>query len=328
VIKFGHFGDTRAELEYQGQEYDWVMIDEATQLTERQFRVLGACLRGTSEYKKQMYLTANPGGVGHFWFKRLFVDRNYDKGENSEDYNFVSATLDDNRWLKEGSPDYAKMLEALPEDIRRAHRYGDWNAPGGRFFSEFKPEEHVERGFSIPEDWTRYRAFDYGLDMFACIWVAVDYEGTAHVYREVQREGLVASEAAALMKRMTQPGERIVTSVAPPDMWNRQKDTGRTIAEIFASSGVSLSKAMNNRVQGWMQVKEMLRGRLKVFESCEQLVTNLAAIQVSRKNPSDCAEEPHSVTHICDALRYWCGFRFMGPRAEEEGGEGGCWLLE
>jgi phage terminase large subunit len=60
IIKFGHYG-SGDDLEYQGQEYDWIFVDEATQFTESQFRTLGACLRGTLNIKRRMYLTCNPG---------------------------------------------------------------------------------------------------------------------------------------------------------------------------------------------------------------------------------------------------------------------------
>ena len=74
TIKFGHYGP-RDDDEYQGIEYDWIFMEEATQFTERQFRILGADLRGVNDIPKRMYLTCNPGGIGHLWVKRLFVDR-------------------------------------------------------------------------------------------------------------------------------------------------------------------------------------------------------------------------------------------------------------
>ena len=204
------------------------------------------------------------------------------------------------------------MLDLLPEDVRRAWRYGDWNAMGGNFFPEFTKETHSIKPFvRVPAEWKKYRAFDYGLDMFACIWVAVDFDGRCHVYREVQQSGLIVSEAAALMLALTPDYERIECTIAPPDMWNRQKDSGKSMAELFAEHGVGILKASNNRVQGWMAVKEMLRPMrddtdrpgLLVSEECRGLWRNLSAIQHSEKNPSDCAVEPHEITHICDALR-------------------------
>ena len=77
VIHFGHWSGEASELEYNGQEYDWIFLDEATQFTWRAFQFLGGLLRGVNDIPKRMYVTCNPGGVGHRWVKRLFIDREY-----------------------------------------------------------------------------------------------------------------------------------------------------------------------------------------------------------------------------------------------------------
>ena len=326
VIKFGHFSGKEA-LEYQGQEWDWIFMDEATQFEYDEFLTLGACLRGTSDVPRRMYLTCNPGGVGHMWVKRLFVDREFQEGEDPADYSFIQATVEDNPQLLKSSPGYLKMLEQLPDDVRAAWRYGDWNALGGNFFPEFTRATHVEAPYKrIPGEWRLYRAFDYGLDMFACLWIAIDFQGRAHVYREVQQPGLIVSQAANLMLAMTPPDEHITATFAPPDMWTTQKDTGRTMADVFQENGVGILRAPNNRVQGWANVKEWLKPMigdkketpgLLVCSECLGLIRNLAAIQHDDKNPSDCAVKPHDITHICDALRYFCASRVMGAEKPE-----------
>ena len=326
IIKFGHYG-SGDDVEYQGQEYDWIFMDEATQFTESQFRTLGACLRGATKIPRRMYLTCNPGGVGHMWVKRLFITRQYRQGENPKDYSFIQATVDDNPQLLKASPEYVQMLDLLPDDVRQAWRYGDWDALAGVFFPEFQAETHVIKPFwRIPAEWKKYRAFDYGLDMFACLWIAVDFDGRSYVYRELQQPGVIVSEAAKLMLDLTPPWEQIEFTVAPPDMWNRQKDSGKSMAELFMENGVGIIKASNNRIQGWMAVKEMLkplksekdRPGLLVTEDCNALITNLPAIQHDEKNPSDCATEPHEITHNCDALRYFCVTRTLGAERPEE----------
>ena len=333
TIKFGHYGLNDSD-EYQGVEYDWIFMEEATQFTEAQFRTLGACLRGSTKLPRRMYLTCNPGGIGHMWVKRLFVDRDFAEGENPKDYTFVPATVDDNPQLLAASPEYKQMLDLLPEDVRRAWRYGDWDALEGAYFPEFKSDTHVIEPFiHVPAEWKKYRAFDYGLDMFACLWIAVDFDGRCYVYREVQQKGLIVSEAAQLMRSLTPPEEQISFTAAPPDMWARQKDSGKNMAEIFATCGVGLVRASNNRVQGHMMVKEMLkpmrgdqdRPGLLFTKNCRGLIRNIQLIEHDAKNPSDCATEPHEVTHIVDALRYFCITRTLGaertaPQVEEDPG--------
>lgn len=321
TIKFGHLPNYGAtvEGEYQGQEFDWIFIDEATQFTESEFRGIGGCLRGVNDIPKRMYLTCNPGGVGHQWVKRLFIDKKYRENENPDDYCFIPAKWSDNTDLMASSPAYRNMLDNLPENIRKAHRDGDWNALAGQYFSEFQIGLHTCEAFTIPKEWKRYRAFDYGLDCFACLWVAVDFSGRCYVYREVAASGLVVSDAAATALGCTGPDERVEYTIAPPDMWSTTKDTGKTMAQIFTENGLGLVRGNNSRVQGWLNVKELMKiwpdkkPGIIIFNDCRGLIDDLQALQFDDRNPSDVAKEPHDITHRPDALRYFCQSRFLMP---------------
>jgi len=317
-LKFGYCDNDGDVLRYQGQEYDLIFMDEATQFTEYQFGVLTACLRGANNFPKRMYLTCNPGGVGHQWVKRLFVDRQYKPAETPADYTFIPARVYDNKVLMKRDPGYAAMLEQLEPDLKRAWLEGDWDLTAGQYFSCFRREIHVRTPFAIPEHWRRYITLDYGLDMLACYWVAVDQEGRAYVYRELYRPDLIISRAAELIKAMTLPGERIYARMAPPDLWNRRQDTGRSVAEVFAAEGLPLTKASNNRVMGWYDLQEWLRVRetggqrlpgLQIFDCCPNLIRTLPALQRDPCDPNDCAVTPHELTHAPDALRHFAAGR-------------------
>lgn len=333
TIIFGHFNSYNSAFqEYQGQEYDWIFIDEATQFTEQEFRLLGGCLRGVNEFPKRMYLTCNPGGVGHRWVKRLFVDRDFktdcenaEENEDPNDYEFIQATVDDNTALmkSEGGRDYLKQLSQLPENIRAAHRYGDWEGLSGNYFPEFSEGKHTCEAFPLPRWWRRYRALDYGLDMLACYWFAVDETGRVWCYRELKQKDLVVSDAARMILENTGINEHIDITFAPPDLWSRTKDSGKSMAELFMTNGVPLVKASNNRVQGWLQMKEFLKdspdGRpgLMFFRSCKGIIEDIQAIQTDEKNPNDCAKEPHDITHSNDAIRYFCVSRSLPGEMEK-----------
>ena len=334
IIRFGHWNGVASEQEYQGQEYDWIFMDEATQFTEREFRYLGGCLRGVNEIPKRFYLTCNPGGVGHRWVKRLFIDRNFktdsenpEENENPDDYSFIFATVEDNPDLLASSPGYLQNLAQMPEDVRRAYRYGDWDALGGNYFPEFSRATHVVKPFQIPKHWRRYRSIDYGLDCLAVGWYAVDEKGRVYMYRELKQSGLIVQDAARLILDMTLPDEHIEITFAPPDMWSRQKDTGRTMAEIFMLCGVPIVRADNNRVQGHMMIKEALANMddgkpgLLFFNTCKETTADIEDIQADEKNPSDCAKEPHEITHTVDSLRYFCVSRTMRAEAEKTAAE-------
>ena len=343
TIKFGHWDGEDSENEYNGLEYDWIFIDEATQFSERAFNFLGGCLRGATPFPKRMYLTCNPGGIGHNWVKRLFIDRQYktncdnpEENEDPNDYNFIFATVEDNTHLLENSPTYLKTLANMPEDLRKAYRYGDWSAIGGSYFSEFSFKTHVVTPFRIPDHWERFRSIDYGLDMLAVFWAAVDEDGRIWIYREFEEKGLIVSAASKQILLNTLPGENIVATYAPPDLWNRQKDTGKTMAETFTKNGVPLIKSDNNRVQGHMILKELLAPipltdkyvrsmygdkcpdklpGIMFFNNVEKACVDLRDIQADDNNPNDCSKQPHEVTHTVDSLRYLCVMRYAPAEA-------------
>ena len=159
-IFFGYCASDRDLLRYQGQEYDVIALDEATQLTERQFSALGACLRGANEYPKRMYLTCNPGGVGHGWVKRLFIDRDFRGSEKAEDYRFIRALVTDNEVLMTRDPDYVARLGSLPPKLRDAWLYGRWDIFEGQFFPEFDVSRHVIGDADAAEGLSTFIAFD------------------------------------------------------------------------------------------------------------------------------------------------------------------------
>ena len=325
-IKFGNMPGYGAAVEgkYQGQEYDWLFIDEATQFLETEFRGLCAIVRGANKIPKRVYLTCNPGGPGHFWVKRLFVDRQFKDGENPNDYVFIPATVDDNKDLMEANPDYVKQLEMLPEDIRMAHRYGDWNALAGVYFDEFTDGVHTCKPFPIKPHWQRYRAMDYGLDMFFCLWIAVDESGRCYVYRQYEQSNMVVSDAARVQLELTRPDERIPYTIAPPDMWSRNRETGKTQAAIFAENGVGLVKADNNRKQGWYALKELFKIRedgkpsLIIFDTCGSLIDCVKCLQHDKTDPNDVSKSPHEITHGPDALRYFAQTYVLPAERERE----------
>lgn len=319
-LKLGYCDADSDVTQYQGQEYDVIAMDEGTQFTEYQFECLKACLRGGRPgCPKRFYITCNPGGVGHAWVKRLFIDRQYRAGERAADYAFIPARVTDNDYLMRVNPDYLHQLESLPEKLKKAWLYGEWDAFDGQFFPEFSREIHVCTPFPIPAQWQRYYVNDYGLDMLAGLWVAVSPEGDAYVYREIYRSGLVASEAARAALGCEEPGERIEVRLAPPDLWGRSRDSGLTVAELFAREGIVFCRADNDRVQGWMALREWLRpregtdghksARLRIFANCVNLIRTLPLLQFDRRNPNDCAGEPHELTHAPDALRYFAAMR-------------------
>ncbi|MFV0352206.1 MAG: phage terminase large subunit, partial [Oscillospiraceae bacterium] len=321
MIEFGYCDAERDVYRYQGAEYDVIRFDELTHFTEEMYVYLISRLRGANDFPKQIKSTTNPGGIGHQWVKRRFVDpapaaKPFTVGEGSR--VFIPSFVQDNVFLMQKDPDYIKRLERLDKKDRDALLHGSWELFEGQFFTEWNRKVHVAKPFIVPPHWRRYICMDYGLDIFACYWMALDAYGRAWAYREIYTgkdnggQGVLPSEAAQMIRAHD---DKVDGCIAPPDLWNRQKDTGRSIAEIFAEHGVYLRRADNSRVQGWLNLKEALRVQpdehgkpaagLRVFENCVNLIRTLPALQYNPDNPCDIADRPHELTHAPDALRYF-----------------------
>lgn len=333
-IRFGYCSAERDVLQYQGQEYDIIFIDEATQLTEFQFQTFKGCLRGVSGYPKRMYLTCNPGGVGHAWVKRLFIDRLYHGDERADDYEFIQAKVTDNPVLMEKDPEYIRMLESLPYELREAWLNGSWDVFAGQYFSEWDRDVHVVAPFEPPAWWRRYVTMDYGLDMLAAYLIAVDEHDMAYVIREVYQgrdlgenaRGLIVSEAAQAVLDMV-GGDKVTAYLAPPDLWAARQETGRSVADIFAEHGIALTKTSNDRLDGWMAMHERLhvfedeRGlrvaKLRIFPLCTNLIRTLPQLRYDDKRVNDVATEPHELTHAADAIRGFCVYWVRAAHIQE-----------
>lgn len=276
----------------QGQEYDIIFLDEATQLSEYQMKTITACLRGVNDFPKRIYYTCNPGGQGHGYIKRIFIDKVYEDGEDGDEFAFIQSLVTDNKALMASQPDYIKQLESLPPKIREAWLYGRWDIFEGQFFEEFRitpdPVKCEEAGITVEEalerhrwthviepfdlnkgecrGWNIMRSYDFGYNKpFSLGYWAVDYDGILYRILEIYgctktpNEGVKWSPDEQF-RRISEferehpwlKGRKIVDSVADPSIWDCSR--GESIAATAARYGIYFSPGDNERVPGWMQV--------------------------------------------------------------------------
>lgn len=297
TIKFGYCNNDRDLDQYQGAEYDVIFLDEATQLQEEWIKKITACVRGVNSFPKRIYYTCNPGGASHGYIKRLFIDRQFQAGEDPEDYSFIQAHVTDNKALMESQPDYIKQLEALPPKLKEAWLYGRWDIFEGQFFEDFRvtpdvqlcskagitPEEAVEQhrwthviapfDLNVGEKrgWNIMRSYDFGYNKpFSLGYWAVDYDGVLYRILEIYgctqtpNEGVKWSPDEQF-RRISEferehpwlRGRKIVDSVADPSIWDSSR--GESVAETAARYGIYFTPGDNNRIPGWMQVHYRLQ---------------------------------------------------------------------
>lgn len=356
TIKFGYCNNDKDLDQYQGAEYDIIFLDEATQLREEWIKKIIACVRGVNDFPKRVYYTCNPGGVSHGYFKRLFIDKKYEGGENPDDYIFIQALVTDNKALMAAQPDYIKQLEALPPKIREAWLHGRWDIYEGQFFEDFRdtpdidlchragitPEDayaqrrftHVIEPFDIPRGWNIMRSYDFGYNKpWSLGYWAIDYDGVLYRIMDVYGWNGTPDEGnkwtpdeqfkyiADLERQhpMLQ-GRKIIDSVADPAIWDASR--GESVAETAMRYGIYFTPGDHERIAGWMQVHYRLQfdrngyPRMYFFKNCETSRRTLPLMMYSETHPEDINTKLED--HCPDEIRYMCMSRPIKPIVAEE----------
>ena len=292
----------------------WAWIEEAYELDSADdFDTFDESIRGEMPdgLWKQVTLTYNPWVNSH-WTKERYWDNEY------PDTFRLTTTFKCNEWLDDADRKKIEDLEFTNPDRYKVVGLGEYGIPGGTYFDEFRTDIHVVEPFVIPDHWRRYTTKDYGLDMLANYWIAVDTHNKTYVYKELHKSDLIISDAAKEIHRVNGDDD-IYEKFGPPDLWNRRQETGKSAAEIFGDNGEWLVKSNNNRIQGWYNLKEWLKpyedeqgimtASLVIFNNCVNLIRCLPQLQRDEKDPNDVATEPHELTHAPDAIRYFIAGR-------------------
>lgn len=282
TLQFCHCNNEGDVDLYQGREFHDLGIDEAGQWLEGMFRkLLGSNRSSKDGIKPKAILTGNPGGIGHTWLKRIFIEKRFNDRERPEDYAFIQALVDDNPALLENDPDYVHRLNSEPnEALRRAYRFGDWDIFAGQYFSEIRRDIHLIRPFDIPQHWNRFGSYDFGFNHPAAFgWFAVSEDGDIYLYRELCRAQVRVDQFAKLLNGY--PDTKLLNPiVAGWDCWVQkgivQSSGAPTIAEEFSKHDLFLKRAVIDRIQGATQVRNFLawngtpnnKPKFFIFDTC------------------------------------------------------------
>ena len=322
---------------YQGQAYNWIGFDELTQwATPFAWNYMRSRLRTTKASGLKLYqrATTNPGGAGHGWVKKAFIDpakpgkpfwaidpetgetltwpANHARaGEPLFQRRFIPATLYDNPYLAEDGM-YEANLMSLPEHQRKQLLEGNWDVAEGAAFSEFNRRIHTIEPFDIPNSWPRFRAADYGYSSYSgIVWFAIAPSGQLVVYRELYVSKVLAEDLADQILE-AEYGEKMRYGVLDSSLWHKRGDTGPSIAERMILKGCRwrpADRSRGSRIAGKNEIHRRLQideytgePRMVIFNTCRNLISQLPSIPLSKTDPEDV--DTNSEDHLYDALRY------------------------
>lgn len=345
TIHFEYYDNDNDETHFQGVEYDVIFIDEATQMREMWLQTIAASCRGVNGFPHRIYYTCNPGGEGHQYIKRIFIDRIYKDNEDPDEYDFVQAKVTDNKVLMENDPGYINFLRNLPPKKRKAWLDGDWDIFEGQFFDEFTNDPdhyddrvwtHVIHPIPIRKHWPIMRSFDWGsFRPFSTGWWTCDEDGVLYRILEfygVQHSGgdaipdtglkwsadKVFSEIARIEREHPWLAGKQITGVADPAIFI--ENGGPSIAETGMKYGIYFTPGDNKRIKGWDQVHYRLQfdengyPRMYIFDNCKDTIRTLPLLMHDRNIPEDVDSKMED--HIADEIRYEVNSRPIEPILE------------
>lgn len=336
-VCFGSCQHEKDKYNYQGKEFQFQGFDQLEQFTESQYLYLFAQNRSSDpNVKRYVRATANPGGVGHAWVKRRFIEPlmdpvnkkkiqiKYFKRVNDDDIevspddphgksrSFIFSNLFDNPSLQD---DYIATLKQLSDQDQRAFIDGDWEAFKGQFFKMWRNSIHVQRKPVNPA-FKKFLSLDYGYGKPSSVgWWQIDYDGNLHRYRELYKEQLTYEQLARAVQERTPDEEHLDYCVADPAIWGDKshhkegyegESGAETIRNIWGSF-CALLPADNDRLIGWGRMRIELTptdgvSALTCDPSCKDSIRTIPGLVHDELRPEDLDTDGED--HAADEWRY------------------------
>lgn len=321
---FGFCDRDSSVYDHQGAEYHDIGFDEATHFSYFMFSYLTSrCRSAIPGVKPLIRLASNPGGVGHLWCKKRYVDpgrmqKKWYVPEEKKELGFIPSLLEDNPALHKNDPTYEHRLRILGEKKFKALRYGDWEVFEGQFFDEWddRPGYSVLTKDRVPDSHTiKVIGMDWGYAAPACVlWLEITPSGRVFVYRELYTTRRSPTELAQDILTLSPRNEEYKCLYAPPEIWGKEieKDGGgepiQSLMQAVLKNRVVMEKANNARVPGWMKLRQYLSKApdglpwLQISPSCKNLIRTLPAMIHDELHPEDLDSDADD--HGVDSLRY------------------------
>ena len=309
VLSFGYLDTDRDRFRYASAEFQFIGFDELTQFPEGWYRFLFSRLRRLkgSDVPLRMRAATNPGGLGHEWVRRRFIN------PGAPERPFVPAKLDDNPSLD--GEEYRQALAELDSTTRKQLEDGLWIRDTEGLVYRYDERKNVIP--TAPECQRYLLGIDYGArspTAFVLIgWRLGD--PTVYVLRAWKKAGMSPSEAAEVVAELQSriPLSRIIGDLGGLGAGYQLEGAYRFKLPIEAAektNKLGYIKLLNG---------DMERGRVKiVLPECEPLATEWLELPWHEEREK---EAPGFDNHCADAMLYAWRAAFAWTQKEAAMGE-------
>ena len=265
-----------------------IWIEEASEITEDDFKQINLRLRGSEVKEKQIILSFNPVSANH-WLKKYFFDN---KPENCVS---IHSTYKDNRFLSDDDRAEIERLAEVDPVYWRIYGLGEWGILGGHILTNYRIEDFEPYDFK--NRWIlgrQYNGIDWGFNDPAAFIKVGFHDGKIYVYDEFYQRGLDNSELIKIGKDFFDHGARITADSSEPARIKEWKKEG------FKIKG---AKKGSDSVRFGLDF--LRRHEIVINRSCQNFISEIQNYVYRKDKNGELLEEPVDFNnHLIDALRY------------------------
>ena len=258
-----------------------IWIEEATEISEDDFKQIDLRLRGETKHAKQITMTFNPISALS-WLKSYFFD------VQKENVKILKTTYLDNKFI---DAEYKQVLEDLKfRDYvyYQIYALGEWGVLGNLIFTNYQVKD-----FSF-DDGVIYQGIDFGFnDPSAFVKVGLK-DDELYIIQELYRKGLTNNELIEEMLEVADKRKMLTADAAEPDRIKEFRQRGFNIRP--ADKGAGSVKA---------GLDFLKRRKINIHPDCTNFLKEIQGYKYREDKDGNVFDEPIDINnHLMDALRY------------------------
>jgi PBSX family phage terminase large subunit len=286
-----------------GKEYSTLYFNECSQIPYKSIQVALTRLAEKNNLKKKAYYDQNPPSKKHwsYWLFQKHLDPIDNVPVDPNKYSSILMNPKDN--LENIDPEYiSEILDNLPEAQRKRFKDGEFGEDSdGAAYYAFEREKHVkdiDKSFQIGQ---RCIGMDFNVQPMTAV-IGHYINKKFYVMSEAFLEN---SDTFKMSTHLIKNGHR-GANIYPDSTGSNRKTSGISDHQILQNDGFKIQFTRNPLVVDRVNnLNRLLREeRIIIDPSCRKLINDLE--KISWKDGALDQKTDKMVTHISDALGYWC----------------------
>jgi phage terminase large subunit len=263
-----------------------IWVEEADQITQKEFQQLDARIRGFKSVPKQIIMTLNPINIKH-WIKKYFIDEGNRKSETVK----LRTTYLDNKFLTEEDRNTLESYKDVDPYFYMVYTQGEWGQLDNIIFTNWK-----ETSFNYREqDYDMVcNGVDFGFnDPNVLVRVGIKDEDV-YVFDEYYNNKITGEEFMKIIKQKVPQNQMVICDSHRPDTI---KEFQRNNINAVATSGGhgSILEGIN-----WLRQRHIY-----ISPNCENVIREFTTYKWKTDKNDEPIDEPiDKFNHTIDAIRY------------------------